>query len=46
MVLHKPPVVASVNVVVDPVQTLTVPDIAAGSGATVTIVVDRQLPSV
>ena len=37
---HVPPGVASVSVVVKPMHTLSVPDIAAGNGLTVTTVVE------
>ena len=37
--LHVPPVVASLNVVVEPSQTVNVPVILAGDGLTVTLVV-------
>jgi hypothetical protein len=40
--LHVPPAVASVRVVVDPMQTVSVPPIAAGKGLTVTVAVTRQ----
>ena len=39
LLLHVPPVVASLNVVVEPSQTVNVPVIPAGDGLTVTIVV-------
>ena len=42
LLLHVPPAVASVNVVVSPEQTLRVPSIAVGNGLTVTIVVITQ----
>ena len=35
LLLHPPPVVPSVNVIVDPAQTLALPVIAPGSGFTV-----------
>ena len=37
--LHVPPAVTLLKVVVEPMQTLVVPVIAAGSGLTVTVVV-------
>ena len=40
--LHAPPAVALLKVVVEPAQTLVVPVIAAGSGLTVTVVVTAQ----
>jgi hypothetical protein len=40
--LHVPPVVASDNEVVRPVQTLIVPEMAVGNGLTVTIAVAVQ----
>lgn len=43
LLLHVPPVMPLVSVVVRPTQTLAVPDIAAGKGFTVTIVVVAQL---
>ena len=42
ILLHTPPVVASVNVVLDPLQTLAAPVIAIGNGFTVTSVVVMQ----
>lgn len=42
LVLHVPPVVASVSVVDAPTHTLAVPDMAAGSGLTVTVRVTKQ----
>ena len=43
LLLHVPPVVASLNVVVSPEQTLRVPSIAVGDGFTVTTAVTIQL---
>ena len=43
LLLHVPPVVASVNVVVEPTHTADAPLIAAGSGLTVIVVVVKQL---
>ena len=40
--LHVPPAVALLSVVVDPTHTLVVPVITAGSGLTVTVVVTAQ----
>jgi len=40
--LHVPPPVASLNVVVDPSHTFNVPVIAAGIGLTVTVLVTKQ----
>ena len=37
--LHVPPAVALLNVVVEPAHTLVIPVIAAGNGLTVTVVV-------
>ena len=37
--LHEPPVVASLNVIVDPTQVVDGPPIAAGDGVTVTVAV-------
>ena len=42
LLLHVPPLVASVSVVVAPSQTLSVPPIVAGSGLMVTNVVLRH----
>jgi hypothetical protein len=42
LLLHVPPVVTSINVVVVPGQILSVPVIVDGIGLTVTIVVARQ----
>ena len=42
LLLHVPPIVASLSVVVLPTQTAVTPVIAAGSGLTVIIVVVRQ----
>jgi hypothetical protein len=42
LLLHVPPVITSVNVVVVPGQMLNVPVIADGTGLTVTIVVARH----
>jgi hypothetical protein len=45
--LQVPPGVASLNVVVEPTQTIVVPVIAAGSGFTVTVVVmEHPVPNV
>jgi hypothetical protein len=41
LLVHEPPP-ASVSVVADPIQTSVVPEIAVGSGLTVTLVVMRQ----
>ncbi len=38
LLLHVPPVTASVSVVVNPIHTLLVPDIAAGNGFTVNVI--------
>lgn len=43
LLLHVPPVVASLSEVVDPTQTLVVPSIAPGSGFTVTTVVLKHV---
>jgi hypothetical protein len=40
--LHVPPAVALLKVVVEPMQTLVVPVMAAGNGLTVTVVVTAQ----
>lgn len=40
--LHVPPAVASVSEMIDPTQTLVLPDIAAGKGFTVTVITDIQ----
>ena len=42
LLLHSPPEVASLSVLLAPTQALSVPVIADGVGATVTIVVARQ----
>ena len=46
LLLHAPPVVPLLNVVVRPEQTEVIPDIAVGNGLTVTVVVVEvaQLP--
>jgi hypothetical protein len=44
LLLQVPPDTASLNVVVDPVQTVSVPVIAAGNGVTVTMVVTALVP--
>lgn len=47
LLVHTPPVVASVNVIVEPTHTLDAPEIAAGTGLTVTKNVFAQpVPSV
>ena len=43
LLLHVPPVTASVSVVVEPVQSVTVPRMAVGVGFTVTTKVAEQL---
>lgn len=40
--LHVPPVIASLNAVVEPTQTFKSPVIAAGVGLTVTVIVAKQ----
>ena len=45
LLLHVPGVVASLSVVVRPVQTVSVPVMEAGNGLTVTIAVMIQLVS-
>ena len=42
VLLHVPPMLVSVRLVVDPAHTVAVPSIAAGSGFTVTGVVTLQ----
>ena len=40
VLLHVPPTVASVNAVMEPIQTSGVPEIAAGTGLMVTVLVE------
>ena len=44
-VIHVPPVIESVHVIEDPIQTVEGPEIAGGSGITVTIFDAVQLPT-